>query len=364
MKVFLVGGAVRDMLMGVPCKDEDFVVVGSTPEEMLANGFKQVGADFPVFLNSDGKEFALARKERKVGAGYNGFETDHSETVTLEEDLMRRDLTINAMAMDCDTGDIIDPFGGQKDIRAKMLRHVSPAFAEDPVRVLRLGRFFARFGETWRIHPETTELCKALVEAGELNHLTRERVLLELQKAMGEVYPMGFFQHLSQVRAFTLLFPEFSIGRLDEMLRWSNSCNARLNFALAVSTLHRDKVEPFFERLNIPNDWRAYARMFWHVVNFETGAVTWQVLEQIDAYRKQDLFFEVSNDVENIKNPTGLSTNYRVNFKKLREDFLVMRNVGFADLSPTLANTLKGPAIAKMISSMRRSTLGCKNFLV
>ena len=169
-KVYLVGGAVRDELMGYPAKERDWVVVGGTPEEMLAMNFRQVGASFPVFLHPDtGEEYALARTERKQGHGYHGFNVDFHPVVTLEEDLARRDLTINAIARD-DTGVLIDPFGGQKDLEQKILRHVSPAFSEDPLRVLRVARFAARFsGLGFRVHESTMELMQEITQSGELN---------------------------------------------------------------------------------------------------------------------------------------------------------------------------------------------------
>lgn len=202
MKIYIVGGAVRDKLLGCPCKDVDYLVVGATPEQMIEQGFEQVGADFPVFLHPETKdEYALARIERKTGDGYHGFAVDFDPTVTVEDDLSRRDLTINAMAMDPETGEIIDPFGGQHDLEMKVLRHVSPAFAEDPLRVVRLARFAARyFGFT--IANSTMQLAKEMVEAGELNHLPHERFWLEMEKALGEDMSGHFFWVLNEMGAF------------------------------------------------------------------------------------------------------------------------------------------------------------------
>ena len=174
MKIYLVGGAVRDKLLGIPVKDRDWVVVGSSPDEMKKKGFKQVGKDFPVFIDpKTGEEYALARTERKSGHGYTGFEFDTNSNVTLEEDLARRDLTINAIAQDED-GNLIDPFNGQEDIKNKKLRHVSDAFSEDPLRVLRVARFYAKFDD-FIVVPETVDKIKEIVESGELEHLTPER---------------------------------------------------------------------------------------------------------------------------------------------------------------------------------------------
>ncbi|STR43771.1 tRNA nucleotidyltransferase [Klebsiella michiganensis] len=177
MKVYLVGGAVRDALLRLPVKDKDWVVVGATPQQLLDAGYQQVGRDFPVFLHPQSREeYALARTERKSGSGYTGFTCYAAADVTLEQDLLRRDLTINALAQDAD-GQIIDPYGGQADLRQRLLRHVSPAFSEDPLRVLRVARFAARYAHLgFRIADETMALMRAMADAGELAHLTPERV--------------------------------------------------------------------------------------------------------------------------------------------------------------------------------------------
>lgn len=187
MKVYKVGGFVRDTLLGLDPKDIDYVVVGSSPEEMLSKGFAPVGEDFPVFLHPETKdEYALARTERKVGHGYHGFETYFSSDVTLEEDLMRRDLTVNSMAMD-DDGNVIDPFNGQEDLKNRILRHTSVAFKEDPVRALRIARFKARYD--FEVADDTIELIKEMKANGEFQHLKSERVLEELKKGMKENDP-------------------------------------------------------------------------------------------------------------------------------------------------------------------------------
>ena len=201
-----MGGAVRDKLLGKPGKDCDWVVVGSTPEEMEEQNFKPVGKDFPVFLHPETKEeYALARTERKSGKGYKGFTFHTSKVITLEEDLARRDLTINAIAEN-HTGKLIDPFNGKQDIEDKILRHVSPAFVEDPLRVLRVARFAARFG--FRIAPETMSLMNEISESGELDALVPERVWNELERAMGETYPSRFILALRACHALGILFPE------------------------------------------------------------------------------------------------------------------------------------------------------------
>ncbi|MBG9989764.1 multifunctional CCA addition/repair protein [Pseudoalteromonas sp. NZS37] len=201
-KVYLVGGAVRDKLLNIKSKDNDYVVIGETPKTMESLGFVPIGSDFPVYLHPKTKEeYALGRTERKSGKGYTGFVVDASPTVTLEEDLARRDLTINSMALD-EHGNIIDPFNGQADLQNKTLRHTTEAFVEDPVRVLRIARFLARYGSDWRIHPSTYALMRELKNKGELNHLVPERVWLETEKALGEKYPELYFEALQGLGIF------------------------------------------------------------------------------------------------------------------------------------------------------------------
>ena len=220
MQIYKVGGAVRDRLLGRTVSEVDWLVVGATPEEMQARGFRPVGADFPVFLHPQtGEEYALARTERKSGRGYGGFTFHASPDVTLEEDLQRRDLTINAIAED-DQGQLIDPYGGRRDLQARVLRHVSPAFAEDPLRVLRVARFAARYAELgFRIADETLELMRQLAHSGELCALTAERSWKEISRALMEPRPDVFIQVLQDCDALTELFPElgasFVTGNAD-----------------------------------------------------------------------------------------------------------------------------------------------------
>lgn len=207
LDVYTVGGAVRDRLLDRPASDADFVVVGATPEEMRERGFRPVGRDFPVFLHPDtGEEYALARTERKAGRGYHGFVFHTGPEVTLEDDLERRDLTVNAMAEDAD-GRIVDPFSGRRDLEDGVLRHVSPAFREDPVRILRLARFHARFPD-FRIAEETRELCREMVEAGEADHLVAERVWQELSSALMETRPSRCFELLRDTGTLAVILPE------------------------------------------------------------------------------------------------------------------------------------------------------------
>lgn len=207
--VYLVGGAVRDQLLNLPVKDRDWVIVGATPQTLIDLGYQQVGKDFPVFLHPQSKEeYALARTERKSGQGYTGFICDFSAEITLEQDLIRRDLTINAIAQDLQ-GNLYDPYHGADDLRQRILRHVSPAFVEDPLRVLRVARFAARYHHLgFTIAPDTLQLMQTLTQQGELQHLTAERVWAETEKALNEKNPEIYFETLRQVGALAVLFPE------------------------------------------------------------------------------------------------------------------------------------------------------------
>lgn len=242
MQIFKVGGAVRDRLLGRPVTEVDWVVVGSSAEEMQAKGFKPVGADFPVFLHpATGEEYALARTERKSGRGYGGFTFYASPDVTLEEDLTRRDLTINAMAED-EHGHVIDPYGGQADLAARQLRHVSPAFAEDPLRVLRVARFAARYAELgFVVAPETQALMRQLAESGELHALTPERSWKEISRALMEARPDVFIQVLHDCGALKELFPEIDalFGRPDATARPEGSTGRQILRTLHECAIHQ-----------------------------------------------------------------------------------------------------------------------------
>ena len=232
LNVFLVGGAVRDKLLARSVKDKDYLVVGSTVDDMLALGYQQVGKDFPVFLHPKTKsEYALARTERKQGQGYTGFSCYFAPDVTIEEDLKRRDLTVNAMAMD-NNGNIIDPFHGQQDLANRVLRHVSDAFVEDPLRVLRVARFAARYHSYgFSIAPETLTLMTQLSQSGELVSLTPERVWQEMQRSLQDDHPEVFFEVLHQCQALKVLWPE-----LDILWGIPNPCTYGIQKFAAAST--------------------------------------------------------------------------------------------------------------------------------
>lgn len=253
MKTFLVGGAVRDALLRLPVKDRDWVVVGATPDSMLAEGYQQVGRDFPVFLHPRSREeYALARTERKSGNGYTGFVTQFAPDVTLEQDLQRRDLTINAIAQS-DSGELIDPYGGQRDLAQRQLRHVSAAFNEDPLRVLRVARFAARFAHlNFRIADETQALMREMAISGELAHLTAERVWKETEKALLTRNPQVYFQALRDCGALQVLFPEIdNLYGIPAPIKWHPEIDTGIHalMTLAMSAALSDQLDVRFATL-------------------------------------------------------------------------------------------------------------------
>src|SRR5487761_78649 len=236
MQVYLVGGAVRDSLLGRPVKERDWVVVGAAPQELERQGFVPVGREFPVFLHPQThEEYALARLERKVAPGYRGFTTQFSPDVTLEEDLRRRDLTINAMAEAAD-GRIVDPYGGQRDLPQRLLRHVSESFVEDPVRVLRAARFAARYAELgFHVAEETVALMRSMTESGELTALVPERVWQETERALGESRPDVFFETLRECGALQVIFPELAaLYGVPQPPRWHPEVDTGVHVMLAL----------------------------------------------------------------------------------------------------------------------------------
>lgn len=260
MDIYLVGGAVRDQLLGLAVKDKDWVVVGTTPEAMSALGYRQVGADFPVFLHPDTQEeYALARTERKRGRGYQGFECQFSDSVSLEQDLLRRDLTINAMAL-TDSGDLIDPYQGQQDLKDKILRHVSPAFIEDPLRVLRVARFAARYHHLgFRIADETQQLMKQVVAEGEIDHLVAERVYQESHRAIAEPSPHIYFAELYHCQALQHWFPEW-LHFAPSFDCPTQSSEANNRWAAYSSYLSDHQIQSLAERIKLPNAIRDLAK--------------------------------------------------------------------------------------------------------
>jgi tRNA nucleotidyltransferase (CCA-adding enzyme) len=338
MQVYLVGGAVRDRLLGRTVRERDWVVVGATPAELEALGYTPVGREFPVFLHPETKEeHALARLERKVAPGYRGFVTEFSPTVTLEEDLQRRDLTINAMAEGAD-GRLVDPYGGQRDLAARLLRHVSDAFIEDPVRILRVARFAARYAPLgFRVADETLQLMRTMVANGEANALVPERVWTELQRALGEPCPDVFIQVLRDTGTLRVVLPEldalFGVPQppqwhpevdtgvhqllaLQQCVRLGGSERARFavlmhDLGKGVTPQERWPSHPGHEtagialvaavcdRLRVPNDFRDPAllctQFHTHVHRAEElrPSTLLDMLERCDAFRRPERFSEV-----------------------------------------------------------------------
>ena len=307
MKVYSVGGAVRDELLGRPVTDRDYVVVGASPEEMVRQGYKPVGRDFPVFLHpTTHEEYALARTERKTARGYHGFEFRAAPDVTLEQDLARRDLTINAIARDGE-GRLIDPHHGAEDLRAGVLRHVSPAFAEDPVRILRVARFAARYG--FRVAPETMALMRDMAHSGEADALVPERVWQELASGLMEERPSRMFEVLRECGALARVMPEVdtlweeegaaraAMAALDDAARAQASLPAR--FAVMSRSLNPLAVESLANRLKVPADCRDLALLAARHGNTVIDAAeldpqsVLELLNAVDAWRRPERFGEL-----------------------------------------------------------------------
>ncbi|HSB49390.1 MAG TPA: multifunctional CCA tRNA nucleotidyl transferase/2'3'-cyclic phosphodiesterase/2'nucleotidase/phosphatase [Burkholderiales bacterium] len=308
MKTYCVGGAVRDELLGLPVKDRDYVVVGATPEEMVRQGYKPVGKDFPVFLHPETKEeYALARTERKTARGYHGFEIRAAPDVTLEQDLGRRDLTINAIARDAD-GRLFDPFNGAADLKAGVLRHVSAAFAEDPVRILRVARFAARYG--FQVAPETMKLMRGMAASGEADALVAERVWQEVARGLMEAKPSRMFEVLRECGALARVMPEVdalwddadaareAMRILDAAARAGASLPAR--FAALARALYPLAVESLATRLKVPADCRELALLAARHANTVLDAAeldaesVLELFNAVDAWRRPERFAELS----------------------------------------------------------------------
>jgi tRNA nucleotidyltransferase (CCA-adding enzyme) len=294
VKAYVVGGAVRDELLGLPVADRDWVVVGATPEDMARLGYRPVGKDFPVFLHPEThEEYALARTERKSGRGYKGFTVYAAPDVTLEADLARRDLTINAMAKD-EAGTLIDPHGGEKDLREGVLRHVSPAFEEDPVRILRVARFVARFG--FRIAPETQALMRRMVELGEADHLVAERVWQEFSRGLMEPHPARMLEALDACGLSGRLLPELSHERaaLERAARVGAPLPER--YAVLTWGLEAAALAALGARLKAPNEERELAEAACRtrpLLGAREAAALLEALKRADAVRRPERFAQL-----------------------------------------------------------------------
>jgi tRNA nucleotidyltransferase (CCA-adding enzyme) len=295
VKTYVVGGAVRDKLLGLAVADRDFVVVGATPEDMARLGFRPVGKDFPVFLHPEThEEYALARTERKSGRGYKGFTVYAAPDVTLEDDLARRDLTINAMALD-EAGRLIDPFGGEKDLREGVLRHVSAAFEEDPVRILRVARFVARFG--FRIAPETEALMRRMVELGEADHLVAERVWQEFSRGLMEKHPARMLEVLERCGLTARVMPELKENNRGALERAAAAgASSPVRFAVLAWGLEAPAIEALATRLRAPNEERdlaVTAARCRPLLAARAPAELLELLKRGDAIRRRERFAQL-----------------------------------------------------------------------
>ena len=355
MQCYLVGGAVRDKLLGYPHHERDWVVVGSSPEEMLAAGFKPVGKDFPVFLHPQtNEEYALARVERKNGRGYHGFTFNSSPDVTLEQDLQRRDLTINAIAED-GAGNLIDPYGGCRDIEQRVLRHVSSAFAEDPLRTLRIARFAARYHHLqFRIATETMALMRAIVESGEIEHLVAERIWKETERALAEADPHIYFETLRACGALTRLCPELdnapqSLLDLAYCARVSNSTLVR--FAVMSAALEKVALLHFCERMKAPNDYRELAVLaIEHVESIaacDTAADALSLIQQADSLRRPRRFELLLETAGALKTPA----------RQLERLRTAHRAAAAVRAEPLLQRGLTGKALGEQMQHERLSAI-------
>lgn len=365
MKIYLVGGAVRDLLMSRTPKDRDYVVVGSTPEEMLSLGYQQVGSDFPVFLHPDSnEEYALARTERKSGVGYNGFVVNADPSITLEEDLKRRDLTINSMAIDLETNEIIDPFGGQLDLKNCILRHTSEAFAEDPLRVLRVARFAARYN--FNVHPDTISLMMRLVERREMEALTTERVWLEFEKAMMEKNPSRFITTLWRCEAWLHLFSSINSGASIHAL--NKAAAEELSFdertACLFSETSLDIVDNWLLRYKVSAELTRLIHNVWKIrrtldtmgmSHFRTNPL--EMLKILDAFRRPNSLKHVCNVLRclNYQKTTILAN-------ELEKAHCIAATVTFNTLSED-EQKLKGIAVGNAIDARREKILGQLTFV-
>jgi len=395
MQVYLVGGAVRDHLLGHPYHEKDYVVVGATPDQLLSAGYQPVGKDFPVFLHPETKEeYALARTERKSGTGYHGFAFYTDVSVTLEEDLIRRDLTINAMAMD-DDGNIYDPYGGQADLKQRLLRHVSDAFVEDPLRVLRIARFAARYHRLgFKVAPETLRLMQTLSESGELNALTPERVWKETSRALMERDADVYFEVLRSCGALKVLFPEidalFGIPQRPEyhpeidcgihtLMSLQQACRQNysldVRFAVLVHDLgkaltpqdewprhimHEERgVKPVTEvcdRLKVPTNTKQLAiavckeHLKCHqALNLKPGTL-WRLLQRLDVLRRPERVEAFIQACEcDSRGRLGLENRDYAQAQYVREAMELVRNIKAQDLPPEV----KGADIGEMLIERR-----------
>jgi tRNA nucleotidyltransferase (CCA-adding enzyme) len=400
MQVYLVGGAVRDRLLGLPVHERDWVVVGATPEELDRRGFTAVGREFPVFLHPETREeYALARLERKVAPGYRGFSTQFSPDVTLEEDLRRRDLTVNAMA-ETESGELIDPYGGRRDLEARLLRHVSEAFVEDPVRILRVARFAARYADRgFRIADETRELMRRMTASGEVSALVPERVWQETERALGEQRPEVFFETLRDCGALAVVYPELdALFGVPQPARWHPEIDtgvhvmlvlryaaqvaassavrfAGLTHDLGKACTPRERwpshpgheeagvplIESLARRLRVPNEYRELAVLvarqhtLVHRALELTPGTLLKLLETTDAFRRPERFEDFLLACEcDARGRTGLESQPYPQSAYLRRARTATAAV---TLEADERRDLEGPAIGALVREKRLAVL-------
>ena len=400
MQVYLVGGAVRDHLLGHPYHEKDYVVVGATPEQLLAQGYQPVGKDFPVFLHPETKdEYALARTERKSGHGYHGFEFYTDVNVTLEQDLIRRDLTINAIAMD-DAGNVYDPYGGQRDLEQRVLRHVSDAFVEDPLRVLRIARFAARYKALgFKVADETLELMQELAKSGELKALTPERVWKETSRALMEDHADEYFEVLRACGALKVLFPEidalYGIPQRPEyhpeidcgihtMMSLQQACRANysldVRFAVLVHDLgkaltpvdelprhimHEERgvkpVTDVCDRMRVPTNTKQLAisvckeHLKCHQALSLKPGTLWRLLQRLDVLRRPERVEAFVQACEcDSRGRLGLEDRAYPQAQYVLDAMQVVRNIKASDLP----SDVKGPDIGEMLIQKRIEAIG------
>jgi tRNA nucleotidyltransferase (CCA-adding enzyme) len=399
MQVYLVGGAVRDHLLGYPYHEKDYVVVGATPDQLLSQGYQPVGKDFPVFLHPETKdEYALARTERKSGLGYHGFEFYTDPSVSLEDDLIRRDLTINAIAMDAD-GNIYDPYNGQLDIQNKILRHVSHAFVEDPLRVLRIARFAARYKALgFTVAPETLALMQQLSESGELNVLTPERVWKETSRALMEHHADEYFEVLRACGALKVLFPEldalYGIPQRAEyhpeidcgihtMMSLQQACKANYSLEVRFATLvhdlgkaltpkdelprhimHEERgvqlVIDLCERLKVPTSLKQLAIVVCkehlkchQALHLKPGTI-WRLLQRLDVLRRPERVEAFVQACEcDSRGRLGLENREYPQAQFILDAMEIVRHIKAQDLPAEI----KGPEIGEMLIKKRIEAL-------
>jgi tRNA nucleotidyltransferase (CCA-adding enzyme) len=397
MKTYLVGGCVRDALLGLPVKDRDWVVVGADPQDMLREGYTPVGKDFPVFLHPQTKEeYALARTERKTGPGYTGFQFHAAADVSLEDDLKRRDLTINAIAQQAD-GVLIDPFDGQQDLQARLLRHVSPAFIEDPVRILRVARFAARFAELgFKVADETMILMQEMVDNGEVDALVPERVWQETERALAENTPARFFEVLRECGALARIFPEidqlFGVPQPPEhhpeidtgvhvmmVLQQAArlSADTRVRFAALMHDLgkgvtpkeqlpqhigHEERgvplVKQLCERLRVPRDYRDFAvlvtynHMYFHLIKELRAGTILKIFQTLDLFRRPERLemFLLACEADSRGRPGHYQTRELEEPALFRKAFAAASSI---EVQPIIKQGYSGQAIAEQLQQQR-----------